>query len=90
MNEDIKSKMDYKKFIDVYEIVCKAFNEAPLSLAFSNYANGEVVHRLNDDSMKEREGAVLLVATGCRYQKQAESSYLINGLHNFTIHIIKW
>ena len=70
MNEDIKSKLDYKKFIDVYEIICQSFNEAPLSLAFSNYANGEVVHRLNDDSMKEREGAVLLA----RVYKTAPSS----------------
>ena len=70
MNEDIKSKMDYKKFIDVYETVCQSFNEAPLSLAFSNYANGEVVRRLNDDSMKEREGAVLLA----RVYKTAPSS----------------
>ena len=70
MNEDIKSKMDYKKFIDVYEIICQSYNEAPLSLAFSNYANGEVVRRLNDDSMKEREGAVLLA----RVYKVAPSS----------------
>ena len=70
MNEDIKSKLDYKKFIDVYEIICQSFNEAPLSLAFSNYANGEVVHRLKDDSMKEREGAVLLA----RVYKTAPSS----------------
>lgn len=70
MNEDIKSKMDYKKFIDVYETVCQSFNEAPLSLAFSNYANGEVVRRLNENSMKEREGAVLLA----RVYKTAPSS----------------
>lgn len=70
MNDDIRAKKDYKKFIDVYEIVCLSFNEAPLSLAFSNYANGEIVHRLNDDSMKEREGAVLLA----RVYKIAPSS----------------
>lgn len=70
MNEDIKSKLDYKRFIDVYEIICQSFNEVPLSLAFSNYANGEVVHRLNDGSMKEREGAVLLA----RIYKTAPSS----------------
>lgn len=61
MNEDIKSMMDYKKFIDVYEIVCKAFNEVPLSLAFSNYANGEVVTRLNNGSMILRDGVAYLV-----------------------------
>ena len=61
MNEDIKSKMDYKKFIDVYEIVCKAFNEAPLSLAFSNYANGEVIQRLNADKMELSDGVGYMV-----------------------------
>jgi hypothetical protein len=61
MNEDIKSKMDYKKFIDVYEIICKAFNEAPLSLAFSNYANGEVIQRLNADTMELRDGVGYMV-----------------------------
>ena len=61
MNEDIKAKMDYKKFIDVYEIICKSFNEAPLSLAFSNYANGEIVQRLNDDRMQLRDGVGYMV-----------------------------
>lgn len=61
MNEDIKSKMDYKKFIDVYEIICKSFNEEPLSLAFSNYANGEVIQRLNADSMELRDGIGYMV-----------------------------
>lgn len=61
MNEDIKSKKDYKKFIDEYEIICKSFNEAPLSLAFSNYANGEIVQRLNDDRMQLREGVGYMV-----------------------------
>ena len=61
MNEDIKSKMDYRKFIDVYEIICKSFNEARLSLAFSNYANGEIVQRLNDDRMQLREGVGYMV-----------------------------
>ena len=57
-----------------------------------HHAGIDIVHhqRLNQAITAYREGAVLLVATGCRYQKQAESSYLINGLHNFTIHIIKW
>ena len=61
MNEDIKSKKDYKKFIDVYEIICKSFNEAPLSLAFSNYANGEVIQRLNADTMELRDGVGYMV-----------------------------
>lgn len=61
MNEDIKSKLDYKNFIDVYEIVCKAFNEAPLSLAFSNYANSEVIQRLNADTMELRDGVGYMV-----------------------------
>ena len=61
MNEDIKSKMDYKKFIDVYEIICRSFNEASLSLAFSNYANGEVIQRLNADKMELRDGVGYMV-----------------------------
>ena len=61
MNEDIKSRMDYKKFIDVYEIICKAFGDTPLSLAFSNYANGEVIQRLNDDKMQLRVGVEFMV-----------------------------
>ena len=61
MNEDIKSKLDYKKFIDVYEIICKAVNDAPMSLAFSNYCNGEIVKRLNDDTMQLRDGVGLMV-----------------------------
>lgn len=61
MNDDIKSKMDYKKFLEVYEIVCKAFSEAPLSLAFSNYVNGEIVQRLNNDMMQLRDGVEYMV-----------------------------
>lgn len=61
MNEDIKAKLDYKKFIDVYEIICKAINDAPMSLAFSNYCNGEIVKRLNDDTMQLRDGVGLMV-----------------------------
>lgn len=70
MNEDIKSKLDYKKFIDMYEIICKSFNEAPLSLAFSNYANGEIVQLLNDDKMQLRDGVGYMV----RVYKIAPSS----------------
>jgi len=61
MNEDIKSQMDYKQFIDSYEIICKAFKEAPLSLSFSNYANGEIVRRLNNDEMQLRDGVGYMV-----------------------------
>jgi predicted transcriptional regulator len=70
MKEAIKSKMLYTTFMDTYEPVCKAFDESQLSFAFSNYANGEVIHRLNDDSMKERDGLGYLV----RIYKVAPSS----------------
>lgn len=60
MNDDIKSKMNYKKFIDIYEVVCKTFKDTALSLNFSQYANGEVVRLLNDEKMLERDGAVFL------------------------------
>ena len=61
MNEAIKSKMGYKKFIDIYEIVCQAFKDNALSLAFSQYANSEVVHLLNEDKMSLRDGIGYMV-----------------------------
>lgn len=61
MNEAIKSKMGYKKFIDIYEIVCQAFKDNALSLAFSQYANSEVVHLLNEDEMSLRDGVGYMV-----------------------------
>ena len=61
MNDDIKAKMNYKKFIDIYEIICNAFHDNSLSLAFSQYANGEVVRRLNNDSMELNEGIGYMV-----------------------------
>ena len=60
MNEAIKAKMEYKQFIDIYEIVCNAFNDVSLSLGFSQYANSQVIRLLSDDSMKERDCAVCL------------------------------
>lgn len=60
MNEAIKEEMNYSTFIDKFEIVCKAYNDTSLSLGFSQYANGEVVHLLNEETMHEREGALLL------------------------------
>lgn len=60
MNKAIQAKTDYKQFIDKYEVICKAVNENSLSFAFAQYANGEIVHRLNDESMKLRDGALLL------------------------------
>lgn len=56
LNEAVKNKMLYTNFMDKFEPVCRAFNEPQLSFAFSNYANGEVIHRLNDDSLKECVG----------------------------------
>jgi len=61
MNDDIKSKMEYKKFIDHYEVVCKTFNDAQLSLKYSNHANGEIIQRLNKDQMDLKDGVVLMV-----------------------------
>jgi len=61
INAAIKSEMTYTKFIDRYEIVCKAVNEMPISLAFSNYANGEVVKRLNNNTMSLRDGVGYMV-----------------------------
>ena len=60
MNNAIHAKADYRQFIDKYEVICKAVNESSLSFAFAQYANGEIVHRLNDETMKLRDGALLL------------------------------
>ena len=60
MNDAIKEEMHYSTFIDTFAVVCSAFNDTALSLGFSQYANGEVVHLLNEDTMHERDGAMLL------------------------------
>ena len=60
LNNAIQSKLDYSKFIDKYEQVCLRINDSSLSMAYAQYANGEIVRRLNDDSMKLRDGAVML------------------------------
>lgn len=61
LNDDIKADMDFKKFLDRYEIVCKALNDTAISLSCANYVNGKVVRLLNDDSIKERDGVGFLV-----------------------------
>ena len=61
MNTDIKDKMDFKAFLNKYEIVCKTVGDTTLSLTCSNYVNGEVVHLLNDDRMELRDGVGYLV-----------------------------
>jgi hypothetical protein len=61
MNEDIRSKMDFKSFLDKYEIICRAIADTTLSLTCSNYVNGEVVHLLNDNSMQLRDGLGYMV-----------------------------
>lgn len=61
MNESIHANMNYKDFIDKYEPVCVAFNDTAMSMAFSQYANGEVVHLLNDDLMQLGEGVGYMV-----------------------------
>jgi len=61
INDAITSEMNYKTFIDKYEIVCKAVNEMPISLAFANYANGEIVKRLNNDTMTLSTGVGYMV-----------------------------
>lgn len=61
MNDDIKAEKDYKQFINVYEVICKALNEPSISLAFSNHANGEVIRRLNKEQMKLSDGVNYMV-----------------------------
>lgn len=61
MNTDIKDKMDFKAFLNKYEIICKTVGDTTLSLTCSNYVNGEVVHLLNEDRMELREGVGYMV-----------------------------
>lgn len=61
MNDAIKNKLNYNTFIDQYETICKALNETALSMSCANYVNAEVIHRLNDDTMQERDGVSYLV-----------------------------
>lgn len=61
MNTDIKNKIDFKAFLNKYEIICKTVGDTTLSLTCSNYVNGEVVHLLNKDRMELREGVGYMV-----------------------------
>lgn len=61
MNTDIKDKMDFKAFLNKYEIICKTVGDTTLSLTCSNYVNGEVVHLLNEDRMELRDGVGYMV-----------------------------
>ena len=61
MNESIKDKTDYAHFLDQYEHICEILDETALSMTCANYVNGEVVHRLNDNTLKERDGVGYLV-----------------------------
>ena len=61
MNADIKDKMDFKTFLNKYEVICKTVGDTTLSLTCSNYVNGEVVHLLNEDRMELREGVGYMV-----------------------------
>lgn len=61
MNTDIKDKMNFKTFLNKYEVICKVIGDTTLSLTCSNYVNGEVVHLLNDDRMTLRDGVVYMV-----------------------------
>lgn len=60
LNNAIQSKLDYSQFVDKYEQVCLTLDDSSLSMAYAQYANGEIVRRLNDDSMRLRDGALLL------------------------------
>ncbi|MBD5419903.1 MAG: hypothetical protein HDR47_01575 [Bacteroides sp.] len=61
MNTDIKDKMNFKTFLNKYEVICKTVGDTTLSLTCSNYVNGEVVHLLNEDRMELREGVGYMV-----------------------------
>lgn len=61
MNSDIKDKMNFKAFLNKYEIICKTVGDTTLSLTCSNYVNREVVHLLNEDCMELRKGVGYMV-----------------------------
>mgnify|MGYP002575410964 FL=1 len=61
MNNSIRAKMAYGTFLDYYEIVCKAVNDIRMSMSCANYINGEIVQRLNNKTMKLREGISYMV-----------------------------
>ncbi len=61
MNTDIKDKMNFKTFLNKYEVICKTVGDTTLSLTCSNYVNGEVVHLLKDDKMELRDGVGYMV-----------------------------
>ena len=61
MNDAVKNKVNYNTFLDQYETICKAMNETALSMSCANYVNGEIIHRLNDDTIQERDGVSYLV-----------------------------
>lgn len=61
MNNSIRDKQGYSQFLDFYEPICKAIKDSTLSFSCANYINGEIIQRLNDDSMKERDGIGYMV-----------------------------
>lgn len=61
MHKDVSAKLAYKQFLDKYEVVCKSIKDTTLSMTCANYVNGEIIHRLNDDSMKLRDGIGVMV-----------------------------
>lgn len=60
MNQDIKDQMSYDKFVDVYEVVCSAIKDKAMSMTCANYVNGEIIQRLNKDTMQEKDGVLYL------------------------------
>ena len=61
MNIDIKDKMNFKTFLNKYEVICKTVGDPTISLTCSNYVNVEVVHLLNADKMELRDGVGYMV-----------------------------
>ena len=61
MNIDTKASLDYKTFLNKYETICKSIDDSSLSLTCSNYVNGKVIHLLNEDRLKLREGIGYMV-----------------------------
>lgn len=51
INSSISSRMNYKEFLDTYELVCQKLDEISISLSCANYVNGAIVRQLNEHDL---------------------------------------
>lgn len=61
MNNAIREEKEYAQFLDCFEPICKVMKDISLSLTCSNYINGQIIKRLNNESMKDKDGIKFMV-----------------------------